>query len=62
MLMIKRRLVTEYLTPTCCTAFLFVNYCSDMFWFQLLVIFRELTSALICAAYVLTYIVESLHR
>jgi len=65
MLMIKCRLVTQYLTPTCCTMFfscLFVSYYSDMFQFQFLAIFMKLTSALICAPYVLTYFVESILR
>ena len=34
-------LYTQYLTPTCCTMFVFVNYCSNMFWPQLVAIFKE---------------------
>ena len=38
-----------------------ISYCSDMFWAQLLVIFREPASSLMCAAYVSTYMAEILH-
>ena len=30
----------------------FINYCSDIFWFQFLAIFRQHISFLMCAAYV----------
>jgi len=44
----------KYLTPICCRTFCFVNYCSDMFRPQLLVIFSALARFPTCAAYAST--------
>ena len=51
----------QYLTPNCCAMFLFVNYCSDMFRPQILAMFGELVSFLMCATYVSSYLTEVLH-
>jgi len=37
--------------------FLFINYCSDMFWLQFLVTCRELMVISMCEDYVSTYLV-----
>jgi hypothetical protein len=31
--------IYKHLTPTLCTLLLFINYCSNMFWPQILAIF-----------------------
>jgi len=48
----------QSLTPTFCTMFLFVNYCSDMSRLQILALVREL-KFLRRAAYASTYVVET---
>lgn len=45
----------RYLITTCCTVFLFINYCSDKLRPQFLGIFNEL---IICATYLSTYLAE----
>jgi hypothetical protein len=52
-------LTFQSLTPTFCTMFSFVNYCSDMSQRQLLASVRELTVFVMFAAYASTYVVET---
>jgi len=40
----------KYLIPTCSTMFLFINYCSNMFWPHFVATFREHMVYLMCAA------------